>query len=91
MGYDGQGIGKRIKGIFSPNVATLWVKQEGLDFDGKRGMTVTMENTFLKAKDMAEWACLLKEREVSEGGSLLLPHLSCGGLKKGSNEKMLNT
>jgi hypothetical protein len=54
-------------------------------------MIVTMENTFLKAKDIAKWACLLKEREVSEGGSLLPPHPSCGGLKKGSDEKMLNT
>jgi hypothetical protein len=57
MGYDGQGLGKRRQGILSPIVATLWVKHEGLGFNGRGENPMTMKTTFVKVKDMTELAC----------------------------------
>jgi len=51
---------------------------------------MTMKTTFVKAKDMAEWACSSKERAITDGEASPLPsNPYYGGLKKGSDEKRL--
>jgi hypothetical protein len=53
---------------------------------------MTMNTIFVKAKDMSKSTCSLEEREiVSDGGGPLPHHPSCGILKKGNNDKKLNT
>jgi hypothetical protein len=90
MGYDGQGLGKRRKGILISIVAAPKVKHEGLGFHSEGGNTISMNITFVKAKNMENLACSSEGRATtSEGGSPLLPQPSCGGLKKGSDEKSL--
>jgi hypothetical protein len=56
MGYDGQGIGKKIQGILIPIVVSFRAKHEGLGFDGRSENPMTMKTIFVKAKDMLELA-----------------------------------
>jgi hypothetical protein len=76
----------------SPIIATLWVKYEGLDFDGIGEKPMTMKTTFLNVEYMLELVSSSRERAiVSEGGSQLPPYPSCGRLKKENNENILKT
>jgi hypothetical protein len=92
MEYDGQGLGKRRQGIMIPIVVALRVKHEGLGFDGKREIHMTMKTAFVKAKDMTELVYSLEGIVVvNEGGNPIPPQPSYGGLKKGSDEKSSKT
>jgi hypothetical protein len=61
-------------GITSPIIATMWVKHEGLGFDGRVIKNMIMKNIFMKEKDVPELDDSSGERTiVSEGGSPLPP------------------
>ena len=43
-------------GITSPIIATMWVKHEGLGFDGRGIKNMIMKTIFVKEKDVPELA-----------------------------------
>jgi hypothetical protein len=63
MGYYGQGIGNIIQGILSPIVATSWVTNEGIGFDGREYNSKKTKTTFLMEIYMSELAFSSRERE----------------------------
>jgi hypothetical protein len=90
MGYDGKGMGNIIQGLLNLIITTLWVKHEGLGFDGKGAKLTTMKTICVKDKDMPNLACSSGEGAagVSEGGNPLPPQPSCGRLKKGNDDNI---
>jgi len=90
MGYDVQGLANIRQGIMSPIVPTPWIKHERLGFDGIMENPITINTTFLKAKDMLELDFSSREEEllVSEVVNPLPPQPSCDRLKEGSDEKI---
>ena len=66
MGYDGQGIGKRIKIIINLIVAKPRVKHDILSFNVVEENSMSTKVTFLEEKDIIEFACSSKERETKK-------------------------
>ena len=85
MGYDGQALGCRSRGMVSLTVVELAIKYEYPGFDGTEEKAMTTKITFVKVKDVVELAYSLEEKAtVNENGQTLPLNPSCAILKRKS-------